>query len=113
MIKQFLIDIINYSELTVCDNGTYWINKYKSNWKKVDEELALCLVQSSVVELDSGNFETGEEHYILSFRGNKLNRIEYLIKKINPYLYNGEKILNELIPLRKNELRKSKLKNLN
>jgi hypothetical protein len=113
MIKQFLIDIINYSELTVCRGNICWLNKYKSNWKKIDYNVALCLIQSNVIEIDSGNFETGETHYILNFRGNRLSRIDYLIKNVNSYYYNGEKIIHELKLLKRKEERKCKLKNLN
>lgn len=89
------------------------MNKYKSNWYQIDEEICLCLIQSNAIVIDSGNFETGENHYILDcdyIFNDKLNNINLLMSKINIHLKNGKEIINELKMLKLREERKQKLK---
>lgn len=111
MIIKILNDILRGCELTACNNHTYLMNKYKSNWYQVDEEIGLCLIQSNAIIEDSGNFETGETHYILDcdyIFNDKLNNINFLLNKIKY----SEKFINELNILRLREERRLKLKKI-
>lgn len=112
-MKAILNDLLRGCELTVCRDHTYWINK--SNWYQIDEEIGLCLIQSNAIVEDSGNFETGETHYILDcdyIFNDKLNNINFLLNKINKYLKYGEELIIELKMLKLREERRLKLKKI-
>lgn len=114
-MKIILTDILRGCELTVCRDHTYWMNKYRSNWYQVDEKICLCLIQSNAIIEDSGNFETGERHYVLDYDyvfNNKLKNINFLISKVNTKLNCSPEILNELKILKLREERRLKLKKI-
>jgi hypothetical protein len=114
-MKTILNDLLRGCELTACNNHTYWMNKYRSNWYQIDEEIGLCLIQSNAIVEDSANFETGETHYILDcdyIFNDKLNNINFLLNKINYNLKYGEKFINELKILKLREERRLKLKKI-
>lgn len=116
-ISNILYKILNYKELTsykdIKDKIHYVI--YDNNYYcEIDEDIALVIIQSDIVDLDSVNFDTCEKHYVLNlYNDNILKRIDYLIKNINADLYKSEILLNELKTIRKNENRKQKIINLN
>lgn len=97
------------------------MNKYNKDVYKVSYELANSLIESNIMIADSGNFETGERHFILNvdYSMTKLNRIEFLIQNIKShsrgyifeFLY--DKLIYELNIIKLKELRKSKLNKLN
>jgi hypothetical protein len=58
------------AEITVCrkelsDDKTpvCWINKYHSNPVKIHYHIAQVYLTFGLVGIDSGNFDTGEDHY--------------------------------------------------
>lgn len=51
---------LNRSKLTAC------IGAYTVNEKQIPYELVATLEDSGFIECDSGNFETGDRHYVLS-----------------------------------------------
>jgi len=115
MIIKILNDILRGRELTACNNHTYWMNKYRSNWYQIDEEIGLCLIQSNAIVEDSANFETGETHYILDcdyMFYDKLNNMNLIFNKLNSNLKYGKEIINILRILILREERKIKLKKI-
>ena len=116
MIKIILNDLLRGCELTHnSKDHTYWMNKYRSDWYRIDEEIGLCLIQCDAIVVDTGNFETCESHYILDCDYvyiDKLNNINFLLNKINNYLKYSEKFINELNILRLREERRLKLKKI-
>lgn len=65
LIKDNITDrLINHAELTVCSKiKKAWINKYKKDPLPISYDLAMVFINIGLVVLDSGNLETGEEHY--------------------------------------------------
>ena len=60
-----LYKIIKGSTITVTKNITY-IDRYKSNWETVNADFSQYLIYMEILKEVSGNFETGEVHYILN-----------------------------------------------
>ena len=122
-MKKIFNDILYYSELTLCENETAFIDKWKSNSYEIDFNLAQRLAR--ILELDSGNWETGETHYTLDAWHDDLipipnsifNRIIFLRMKINRALYIEDDIKNKMLEtISEIELqykRKAKIKKLN
>lgn len=69
-IKEQLTDrLLAGDELTICyKEKTAWVNKYQKNPKEINFDLAKMLVIISLVGADSGNNDTGEEHYNFDMR---------------------------------------------
>ena len=61
--------ILSGDELTICrKEKTAWINKYHSKPQEINLFIADVFIHFGLVGIDSGNFETGEEHYNYSMR---------------------------------------------
>lgn len=61
-MKKLLNDILFCHELTITQDKKAWITNYE-----IDYNIAKLLIISDIIEQDSGNFETGEKHYIINF----------------------------------------------
>ena len=59
-MKKLLNDILFYKELTITQDKKVWINNYE-----IDYDIADFLIMFDIISQDSGNFETGEKHYIM------------------------------------------------
>lgn len=55
--------LINGAELTICKDGTAWINKWTSRPMQIHLFIAQMYIATGLVGEDSGNLETGERHY--------------------------------------------------
>jgi len=115
-------DILFYHELTTCRDKTAFMNKWKVNEYQVDYNIAKYLIVNDIVELDSGNWETGEEHYRLATGEfgtipiSILERIKFLKEKlyfshIDNYIKNS--ILKEILEIELQYSRKIKIRKLN
>ena len=62
---QTIKRILNLSEVNVIGKQAY-LDRYKINNVEIDFKLVLLLITFGILELDSGNFETGEENYFLN-----------------------------------------------
>ena len=62
---QTIKRILNLSEVNVIGKQAY-LDRYKINNVEIDYKLVLLLITFGILELDSGNFETGEENYFLN-----------------------------------------------
>jgi hypothetical protein len=118
MLNRFLEDIIDYCELTHnSKDKTYIMNKYTridKEYYNVDEEIALCLIQSEVLEHTSGNWETGDKHYVLGgFRKDKIKKINYMLEQLDEDLYLSDKVKFELLNMKNKQKRLLKIKRLN
>lgn len=108
---QVFVNIINFATITISNNKAY-INKYKIDNSEIDKWFIDMLVILDFIELDSGNFETNEKHYIIN---NKYVKIKFtnddkLIKIIN--LNKFEKVLkNHILSLYK-DVHFEKVKNI-
>ena len=86
---KIINDLLNGDELTFNRNdGLYTMNKW--NFKKESYNIktvtGIILISCGIVEIDSGNTETNETHYIISYPGynyNKLKNIDDLIIKLS------------------------------
>lgn len=117
MINKFLNSVLDYNELTFnSKDKLYVMNKYRLNkeFYLVDEDIALCLIQSGILEMNSGNWETGERHYVLNCNyKNRISKINFMIKNIDNYLYKSEIIMEELLNMKIKEERLLKIKKVN
>jgi len=121
-----LYKIIKGSTITVTKNITY-IDRYKSNWETVNADFSQYLIYMEILKEVSGNFETGEVHYILNdelyfFKNKvkhiKLNEIERYINEFRYFktLSSGHivtEIKDAFDKLKIKLLRKEKLNKLN
>ena len=90
---KIINDLLNGDELTFNRNdGLYTMNKW--NFKKESYNIktvtGIILISCGIVEIDSGNTETNETHYIISYPGynyNKLKNIDDLIIKLSNNFY--------------------------
>lgn len=55
--------ILKGAELTVCKDGTCWINRWRKGEQEIHPFLADMYIVSGLVGVDSGNLETGDVHY--------------------------------------------------
>jgi len=62
---QTIKRILNLSEVNVIGKQAY-LDRYKINNVEIDYKLVSLLITFGILELDSGNFETGEENYFLN-----------------------------------------------
>lgn len=62
---QTIKRILNLSEVNVIGKQAY-LDRYKINNIEIDYKLVSLLITFGILELDSGNFETGEENYFLN-----------------------------------------------
>lgn len=79
-------------------SGTCTLNKWSRKEKPIDVPLEVFkyLMDMEVLILDSGNFETGEEHYVYNFdRKKDLSSDDRIFKYLKPIL--REIRLNKLI----------------
>jgi hypothetical protein len=80
--------------------------------KKIDEDIALVLIQSDIITLDTGNWETGEQHFKIDYDKmyySKLGKINFILKNINSGLNKSELVIDELNKLKLIEERKRKI----
>lgn len=73
---QILKRILHGSTVTTILHTAY-IDKYKSTYCIVDFAFIKQLTYMDIIEKDSGNFETGEQHYLLSDKFIKINWEKY------------------------------------
>jgi predicted NAD-dependent protein-ADP-ribosyltransferase YbiA (DUF1768 family) len=62
---QILKSILHGATITIIDTTAY-LDKYKSTYCVVDFKFIKQLIYMDIIEKDSGNFETREEHYLLN-----------------------------------------------
>ena len=62
---QTIKRILNLSEVNI-DGTQAYLDRYKINNIEIDYKLVSLLITFGILELDSGNFETGEENYFLN-----------------------------------------------
>jgi len=91
--RSLISHLLNKEELTYTSKLVYlcknnWIpikNITLNKWhpKKSTEDISLekfnRLKNLGIIEVDSGNFETGEQHYIIKYDGNLLNSLKNLV----------------------------------
>ncbi len=120
-MKDVLKKILYGAEVTTV-NGKEAYLKYRNNSQKIDIHNINVLILLEIIEIDSGNFETGERHFRLgesfysvmdNIKTIHLNRIGKCIESTKPSGYPGfnelEKAYNDLM----NQLiRKEKLKKI-
>jgi hypothetical protein len=120
---QILKNILYGAEVTIESNKA-WLDRYKTSYNEIDFDFAMMLFQIKIIDVDSGNFETGETHYFLDDKFVKVdNKIRHIsIKKIDEQLKKiiGYNVFPTFVRLSKafesiknNEARKQKLKKLN
>ena len=118
--------IINLSTITIVKDKAAYINKYNSNFETIDYAFAKLLINFEILELDSGNFETAEQHYMLNDKyiimnsdyklsGIDVKKIEIDLKIpiVNKSWFgwsdNFFEIQNIFLKFKKNTIRKEKL----
>lgn len=118
-MKKIFNDILFYAELTTCRDRIAYINKWQSYGYHIDFNLAEYLVKCNVVEFDSGNWETGENHFRLEILSSSiLERINFLRDKIDSstvcasFPYSKNKMLKDISEIELQYSRKIKLKKL-
>jgi len=68
-LKEATTRLINGAELTICyKEKEAYINKIRPDCIKIDYEIARAWVAFGIVGQDTGNLETGEEHYTYEMR---------------------------------------------
>ena len=116
-MKKMFNDILFCCELTTCRNNTAFMNKWQPNEYQIDYNIARCLTNTNILELDSGNWETGEEHYRLDRTSNLiLKRINFLKYKVNFANIDNDtknKMLHDISEIELRYNRKIKIKKLN
>lgn len=116
-MRKLLNDLLSLYELTTNRHNECWITINNYNWYKVDFFIAEQLIISDILIKDSGNFETGESHYILDYYYplSKIDRIDFLSNKIEKSFINNnlkKQIIYELSIIRHKEVRIKKLKKI-
>ena len=120
---QILKRVLYGAEVTIESNKA-WLDRYKTSYNEIDFDFAMMLFQIKIIDVDSGNFETGETHYFLDDKFVRIeNKIRYIsIKKIDEQLKRiiGYNVFPTFVRLSKafdkiknNAIRKQKLKKLN
>ena len=126
MKNNSLVRIINSLlsgyEITEFRDDTYWMGYWcanKENCYKIDINIFNSLKYCDFIELDSGNFETGERHYIINIPNRTKYRLKNLYNLIDRIVLRAHAvnfeydILAVLIDMKIKEERKYKLKKLN
>lgn len=115
-MKRLLNSLISYSELTTCRDETAWIDIHLPSYYQIDKKIADQLIRWQVVEVDSGNWETGETHYTIdpdNPRRSKLSNIQFLKNKIIPSNMDSKSdLIKNLDEIKLFEERKLKIKKL-
>lgn len=60
---RIFLRIFNNDDMTVTKGREVEINKWRKNPEKINIDLAWFMIEYKIVGLDSGNMETGEQHY--------------------------------------------------
>jgi len=67
---RIILRVLNGDDITittstrgVVNECAVEVNKWRKNPEKIDYQIACLLLYWELIGLDSGNFETGEEHY--------------------------------------------------
>jgi hypothetical protein len=70
--------IFKYQELTRTGDGEFFLNNYDPQ-KTIQMNTDLCtsIISVGYLELDSGNWHTGDTHFRLLDEGDKLREIKY------------------------------------
>lgn len=63
---NILMRILNGSTITTIQFNNAIIDKYENNPQKIDTEFVRLLHTMEFIEHDSGNLETGENHFLLN-----------------------------------------------
>lgn len=84
---QLLKRILHGAEVTIEGNQA-WLDRYKTSYNEVDWDFCMMLFQIKLIDIDTGNFVTGETHYFLDDKFVKIqNKIRHIsIKKIDEQL---------------------------
>lgn len=113
------------SEVTLTNDKEAYLGRYD---EIVDYNFCFALTTREIIELDSGNWETGEEHYKLnekfirwekSTRFILINILESDLEKATSYIqpqtitYHLTEFLNAVKVIKLNDMRKQKIKKLN
>jgi len=118
MLKDILNSVMRYEEMTFSSSDSeYCMNKYRLSAKiiHVNKYYARLLIDSGVVEAGSANWETGEQHYILSCRYfNRIDKINFILMCLyaNNILYKCDEVINEMLTIKIQQERKEKLKKI-
>lgn len=114
-MKKLLNDILFYHELTITQDKKAWINNYET-----DYDFAYFLITCGIIDQDSGNFETGEKHYIIDFYSmNIFERINEIKNRLSiSFTYSlhiemRQQLLKDLDEIELQYNRLNKLKKLN
>ena len=119
---QTLKKILHGSEVTI-ENNNAWLDRYKTSYTEVDWDFCMMLFQIKIIDVDTGNFETGETHYFLNDKFVKVqNKIRHIsIKKIDDELkkiigYNNfptfVRLKEAFERIKRNTIRKTKLQKI-
>ena len=120
---QILKKILHGSEVTI-ENNNAWLDRYKTSYTEVDWYFCMMLFQIKIIDVDTGNFETGETHYFLNdkFVTYDEKNIKHIsIKKIDDELkkiigYNNfptfVRLSKAFDKIKNNTIRKTKLEKL-
>jgi hypothetical protein len=86
-MKKLIYNILYFREVTMLKDDTCFFNLYNLNGEclPIDNHILNELISVGILTFDSGNFETGERHYILNFdfMSNIHDRIKFIINKAN------------------------------
>jgi len=121
-MKKLLNDILFYHELTITHDKRARINDYE-----IDYYVANFLIMFDIISQDSGNFETGEKHYIINvssksetFDGSlsvfdRIICVRHILLNAKTFLYAEvrQQLLEDLDYIELQYSRKYKLKKLN
>jgi hypothetical protein len=91
VLLKIVNDLLNCSELTHFQKSNEFYMNYfitRGSCYKIDYETFKLLVNYDVIEADSGNFETGERHYIINIP----NRTRYKIRNIKNLIEKYERM---------------------
>lgn len=119
-MQKFLNDLLNYHEITTCDKEkkAYVDAAHRPTSYEVDWNLVNSLIHCDILDIDSGNWETGERHYTLDEKYYELSKLEKIVELkqiITNWFYhnsNYQKLLEEFLILEKTEERKCKIKKI-
>jgi len=129
---QLLKRILHGAEVTI-EKDQAWLDRYKTSYNEVDWDFCMMLFQIKIIDVDTGNFDTGETHYFLDdkfVRFDEKTKIKHIsIKKIDEQLndvkntltnrgsnYNKfssfARIIEAFERIKNNSIRKSKLQKI-
>jgi hypothetical protein len=122
LLKRIINSLLSGYEITEFPDNSYWMTCWcvnKDNSYEIDIKVFNSLIYCEFIEIDSGNFETGERHYIINIPNRtkyKLKNLYSLIDRIvlreRPMTFEYD-ILAVLVDMKIKEERKYKLKKLN